>query len=169
MVLRRDEQRLEQRAATANPGAWAPGMDAPAHRTGDREPPRDGQRLSEGGGAGGPRPRAAGDTGGKTGHFRRGVHRLGRSTPGHHGGGIDRRRSTGPGAAGQRLRAVPRAHRGRPDPGAQRRRPLPGPGQRPRFSGQLCECPPLRAAPAWASIRRGARGHHDGPRRGGPG
>ena len=45
------------------------GMDAPAHRTGDREPPRDGQRLSEGGGAGGPRPRAAGDTGGKTGHF----------------------------------------------------------------------------------------------------
>ena len=39
----------------------------------------------------------------------------------------------------------------------------------PRFSGQLCECPPLRAAPAWASIRRGARGHHDGPRRGGPG
>ena len=85
MVLRRDEQRLEQRAATANPGAWAPGMDAPAHRTGDREPPRDGQRLSESGGAGGPRPRAAGDTGGKTGHFRGGVHRLGRSTPGHHG------------------------------------------------------------------------------------
>ena len=169
MVLRRDEQRLEQRAATVNPGAWAPGMDAPAHRTGDREPPRDGQRLSEGGGAGGPRPRAAGDTGGKTGHFRGGVHRLGRSTPGHHGGGIDRRRSTGPGADGQRLRAVPRAHRGRPDPGAQRRRHLPGPGQRPRFSGQLCECPPLRAAPAWASIRRGARGHHDGPRRGGPG
>ena len=52
-------------------------MDAPAHRTGYRYPARDRDRLSEGGGDGGPRAWAAGDAIAKTGHFRGSVHRPG--------------------------------------------------------------------------------------------
>ena len=82
MFLRRDEQRLGRREEAASTGARATGLVAAAHRGGDRGPPRDGQRLPEGGRDRGAEPwRPAERVAAKTGHHAGGVHRLWPSKP----------------------------------------------------------------------------------------
>ena len=121
-------------------------MVAAPHRAGDRGPPRNGQRLSQG--RRDPRPRAWRATEGvaaKTGHHAGGVHRPGTAQSGHFGRGVHRRErpktghqdggvhrppcgsTTGPSPERERVRAVLRDHRRGAGAWPQRRRHLARP------------------------------------------
>jgi putative phosphoribosyl transferase len=86
VFLRWHEQRLGQQHSAANPGARPPGVDAPAHPAGHRNPSRDGQRVSEGGRHLRARSWTARGGASKIGHFGRGVHRPRSPKTGHQGG-----------------------------------------------------------------------------------
>ena len=89
-----------------------------------------------------PGPWPASGSPGKTGHFAGDAHRLFAGYGGRQG---HRRRGTRPrataqsSAAGERVRALPRADRRRARPRAQRHGHLAGPGRRPRLPGGLYE------------------------------
>src|SRR6266851_4608637 len=172
MVPRWHEQRLGSREATANSGARATGLDAPAHRRGHRHTSRNGQRLSASRRRG--RPISGWPAEGvaaKTGHHAGGVHRLRTVKTGHHRDGVHRpwaTLSTWARAECECLRAVPGGdHRG-PGPWPQRHGHLARPRRRSRIHRTLRQCPTVRADAARRHAGRGARGDHHLPRGGRP-
>ena len=171
MVPRPDEQRLGSAEAATDSWARPLGLAGAADRGGDRRGPRDDSRLPAGRRDPGARPRAARRTGGKTGHFRRGVHRLLAVKSRHFVGGVHRLGEPGADARAERecLRALSRAHRRGARARAQRGGDLAGPGRRPRLRRAVCERPSLRREAARRGARRGARRHHDRARRRSPG
>ena len=163
MAPRPDGQRLERREEAAGGGAGPARLAAAAHRGRDRRPPRDGERVPEGGRDRGAPAARLGPAAGKTGQ--RDVHRPGRRPksgqrpvhrprPGFKTGqrGVHRPRlaaAAGAGAGGERLRALPRVHRGRARVGPQRDGDLAGPRRRPRLR---------RAVREREAVRREAEG-----------
>lgn len=121
----RHEQRLGRSQTAASVGAGATGLVPSAHRSLDRRPAGNGQRLSQSGRhcgarsrrtAAGLAPKTGHHAGGvhrldaKTGNFRWGVHRRQPAKTGHQRGGVHRPRrgpSTRPFAECERVRAVP--------------------------------------------------------------
>ena len=85
MFPRRHEQRLGRHETAASTGAGATGMVATPHRAGHRGPPRDGERVSEGGRDPGARARrAAAGVAAKTGHHTEASTDPERVKTGHH-------------------------------------------------------------------------------------
>jgi hypothetical protein len=114
MVLVGHEQRLGSGEAAANSGAWATGLDTPAHRSGHGHPSRDGQRLSACRRRCRPRSGwSAERVAAKTGHRAGGVHRPMPLKTGYHRDGVHRPwaiTSTGARAKCEILRAIPCDH-----------------------------------------------------------
>ena len=135
---------LEQRAATANPGAGRLGWTL--RRIEPTGKPRDGQRRLKAAGLAVRYPGLAGDTGGKTRRFPK--RRPPTATDPHPSitGAVSTDAVSG--RAPSASACEPSRERSTAtDPGAQRRRQIPGP-RAAAVVRQLCECPPLRAAPA---------------------
>ena len=171
MVPRRNELRLGSPEAATSSWTRPLGLAGAADRGGHRCGPRDGSRLFAGRRDPGARSRAARRTGGKTGHFRRGVHRLHAGKSSHLWDGVHRRCEPGAHACAecQRVRTVSRADCRGPGARAERGRDLARPGRRPRLLRAVRECPALRPETARRGARRGARRHHDRARRRRPG
>jgi len=142
-----DGQRLERREEATGGGAGPSRMAAAAHRGCDGRAPRDGERVPQGGRCRGAAAARLGPPAGKTGQ--RDVHRprhrsksgqrpVHRPRPGLKTGqrGVHRPRlaaAARPGAGGERVRALPRVHRGRARLRPQRDGDLAGPRRRPRL------------------------------------
>lgn len=75
VFLRQDEQRFGRRQTATDSWTWPSGLDPPTDRGGNRGPPRDGERLPEGGWDRRNEPKEAWERSSKTSHFRGGVHR----------------------------------------------------------------------------------------------
>ena len=165
MVPRRNELRLGSAEAATDSWTRPLGLAGAADRGGDRCGPRDGSRLSAGRRDPGARSRAARRTGGKTGHFRGGVHRLLAVKSSHFVRGVHRLGEPGAHARAerQRLRAVSRAGRRGPRARAQRGGDLARPGRRPRLRRGVRECPSLRRD-SCAAPRRPRRASSSRPR-----
>ena len=163
MVPRRNELRLGSPEAAT--GSWARplGLAGAADRGGDRRGPRDGSWLFAGRWDPGACSRAARRTGGKTSHFRRGVHRLHAGKSSYLWNGVDPRGEPGAHACAecQRLRTVSRADCRGPGARAERGRDLARPGRRSRLLRAVRECAALCREIARRGACRGARRHHD--------
>jgi hypothetical protein len=161
MVPRRNELRLGSPEAATSSWTRPIGLAGAADRGGHRCGPRDGSRLCAGRWDTGAGPRAARRTGGKTGHFRGGVHRLYAGKTSYLRDGGHRHCEPDACAECECMRTVPRADCRGTGARTERRCDLARPGRRPRLLRAVRECPALRPETARHGARRGARRHHD--------